>query len=170
VPDDSGLRDAPTLAPIDVRFDSPILALPIPRKLMIRNVTRRGREAPMIALPSELDDPGVPPADFVGSVRQLIRIYLPSGHPGIERVARAAGTSVRTLQRRLSGLGMHYSQLVDEVRLEAALPLLGDPDNLVTEIAYDVGYSRPAHFTRAFKRWVGLTPSEYRTGLLPQDN
>jgi AraC-like DNA-binding protein len=61
---------------------------------------------------------------------------------------------------------LHYSQLVDEIRLEAALPLLEDPDIPVAEIAYGVGYSRPAHFTRAFKRWVGVAPSAFRADLV----
>jgi AraC-like DNA-binding protein len=81
-------------------------------------------------------------------------------------LAEAVGLSVRSLQRRLSAAGTTYSRLVDEVRMRTALPLLEDPDILLTEIAYDLGYSHPAHFTRAFRRWAGVTPSEYRADLL----
>ena len=159
------LRDSGTLTRMDVRFGSPILALPIPRKLMIRSVPRRQREALVEEVPSDLADPELPTVDLVGSLRQLIRLYLPSGDTGIESVAMIAGTSVRTLQRRLAAHQMSYSQLVDEVRLEQALPLLEDPTVPVNEIAYGVGYSRPAHFTRAFRRWTGVSPSEYRADL-----
>ena len=164
------LRDSPALTRVEVRFGSPILALPIPRKLMIRTAPRREREASAVVIASDLTEPEMPAADFIGSMRQLIRVYLPSGHPGIESVAEVAGTSVRTLQRRLGAHGMSYSQLVDEVRLEAALPLLEDPTVPVTEIAYGVGYTFPAHFTRAFRRWTSVSPSEYRVGLLTQDD
>jgi AraC-like DNA-binding protein len=159
------LRDSPTLAHVNVRFGSPILAFPISRRLMIRTIPRRQRDVDRVVIPSNLADSEVPAADFIGSMRQLIRLYLPGGHLGIESVSEVTGASVRTLQRRLAAEGTSYSELVYEVRLEAALPLLEDPTVPVNEIAFGVGYSRPAHFTRAFKRWTGVTPSTYRANL-----
>jgi len=80
--------------------------------------------------------------------------------------AEAAGMSVRSLQRRLASEGLTFSQLVDEVRLEMAVPQLRDPDIRITDVAFGLGYSDPAHFTRAFSRWAGVAPSEYRAHQL----
>ena len=73
--------------------------------------------------------------------------------------------SVLSLQRRLAKEGLTFSQLVDEVRLEMAVPQLRDPDIKLTDIALGLGYSDPAQFTRAFNRWAGVSPSEYRAHL-----
>jgi len=77
-------------------------------------------------------------------------------------VARAARCSVRTVQRRLRGAGLTYSGLLDEVRLEIAARMLGEAGRKVRDIAFDLGYSDQANFTRAFRRWAGAPPSEYR--------
>ena len=65
-------------------------------------------------------------------------------------------------QRRLASEGLTFSQLVDEIRLEMTVPKLRDPGIRLTDIALSLGYSDPAHFTRAFVRWAGVSPSEYR--------
>lgn len=158
------LRDAGPLTGLNVQFDSPILAIPIPRKLMIRTLPRGLRERSRVGSSQAAGES--PATDFVGSLKQALRVFLSSGHPRIETVASAAGTSVRTLQRRLASAGLSYSAVLDEVRLQTALPLLEDPAIPVTEIAYGVGYSRLSHFTRAFRRWTGVSPSEYRADLL----
>ena len=74
--------------------------------------------------------------------------------------------SVRSLQRRLAEEGLTFSQLVDEVRLEMAVPQLRDRGIRITDVAFGLGYSNPAHFTRAFRRWAGVAPSEYRAHQL----
>ena len=100
--------------------------------------------------------------DLVGSLREAVRAYLPDGSPDIKLAARLSSMSVRTLQRRLSELGMTYSQLLEELRHDTALSLLRDPSLKVSDIARELGYRDPAIFTRAFRRWTGVTPSEYR--------
>ena len=69
---------------------------------------------------------------------------------------------MRTLQRRLARRGYTYSSLVDEARFEIARQLLGDPGMKVAEVALEVGYREQAHFTRAFRRFAGVAPREYR--------
>ncbi|MDJ0945822.1 MAG: helix-turn-helix transcriptional regulator [Kiloniellales bacterium] len=70
--------------------------------------------------------------------------------------------NARTLQRRLSHASTSYSRIVDELRFEKACCLLEGGDRSIAEIARALGYSDPAHFTRAFRRWAGMTPREYR--------
>ena len=70
--------------------------------------------------------------------------------------------SGRTLQRRLASEGVSYQQLLDETRKEAAVRYISEPTLAICEVAYLVGYSEPAPFHRAFKRWYGMTPEAFR--------
>jgi AraC-like DNA-binding protein len=58
--------------------------------------------------------------------------------------------------------GLTYSRLVEKVRFERAIYWLSDPSIQSVDISADLGYSDAAHFSRAFKRWTGLSPREYR--------
>jgi AraC-like DNA-binding protein len=69
---------------------------------------------------------------------------------------------VRTLQRRLADAGASYERLRERSRFGTATRLLASTDATVLEIALDVGYSDHAHFTRAFRRWTGVPPREFR--------
>jgi AraC-like DNA-binding protein len=163
----AALRDTETLAPLDVKFCQPILAIPVPRKLMSLCLPRMDGDAVAeVTGQDEADAPPIPADDIVGTLSHVVRLYLASGQSHIDELAEAVGLSRRTLQRRLAAAGTTYSQLVDDARIHAALPMLGDPDLRVTDIAFELGYSHPAHFTRAFRRWAGVTPSEYRAHLI----
>lgn len=76
-------------------------------------------------------------------------------------LAAALRLSPRTLQRRLKYCGIDLRDLHDETRRGEALRLIMDSRYSATDIAYMIGYSDPAHFTRAFKRWTGQTPSRF---------
>ena len=98
----------------------------------------------------------------VTAFQGLILDLLPAGHLTIDRAARRCGIPVRTLQRRLHEAGLSYSELVDEVRFEAACRLLDDPQARIAEVAAALGFADPSNFSRAFVRWTGLPPREYR--------
>ena len=98
-------------------------------------------------------------------VRDAILTLLPHGHPTIQQVARAVGTSVRTLQRRLATAGLSHSQLVDEVRYAEACRRLDDSVVRVQDIGRALGFGDPGAFTRAFVRWSGVSPRTYRSRL-----
>jgi AraC-like DNA-binding protein len=101
--------------------------------------------------------------DYLDPLKSYLALHLsPNGPPRIESVARATRCGVRTLQRRLQEAGLTYSGLLDAVRLEIAARMLEDAENKVRDIAFDLGYSDQANFTRAFRRWAGAPPSEYR--------
>jgi AraC-like DNA-binding protein len=103
-----------------------------------------------------------PAQNLAGSLRQLIRLLLEDRSFNIHVVAEAAGMSTRSFQRQLAATGLNYSRLVDEVRFESAVTQLLEPTIPITEIAYDLGYTDVANFTRAFKRWAGVSPKEFR--------
>ena len=100
--------------------------------------------------------------DVSSSLKAVLTAYLCEGLPGIDFAAEMAATSVRTLQRRLKESALSYSDLIGEIRFEAAARLLMETDATALEIALEVGYEDPSHFSRAFKRIAGISPREYR--------
>ena len=81
-----------------------------------------------------------------------------------EVVAARLNLSTRNLQRKLAAEGTTYRKIVDAVRKELAESYLTDASFALSEIGYLVGFSSQAAFSRAFKRWTGLTPQEFRGG------
>lgn len=84
----------------------------------------------------------------------------------LDPVSKRVGLSARTLQRRLKYCGVDFDALRDETRRSQSLQLMATGRYTATEIAYMVGYSDQAHFTRAFKRWTGSAPSRYPDAAL----
>jgi AraC-like DNA-binding protein len=105
----------------------------------------------------------LPVADGVTlEVRRALASRIAQGDVQIEGVARALGTSTRSLQRRLSAAGVTYQELLDQTRREAANTYLRAAALSIGEVAYLLGYSEAAAFHRAFKRWTGMGPQEFR--------
>jgi AraC-like DNA-binding protein len=77
-------------------------------------------------------------------------------------VARRLGLSPRSLQRRLRARGASLSELIDLARKEIACAALAHPDAPIKDLAARLGFSEPSAFHRAFKRWMGTTPAEFR--------
>lgn len=96
-------------------------------------------------------------------VSQLIIESLNAGGADIESAARKLAVCPRTLQHRLKIEGTTYKKLLDNIRKEKALFLLEKEDIPIGEIAFVLGYSEQSVFARAFRRWVGSTPNEYRS-------
>jgi AraC-like DNA-binding protein len=97
--------------------------------------------------------------DRVGS---YIRGSLASGNCTIERCADKIGTSVRTLQARLAADGARFSELVETQRAALAKSHLAQRQLSLDEIADRLGYGEQTSFGRAFKRWTGMTPQQFR--------
>ena len=85
------------------------------------------------------------------------------GFIDIDALAREAGLSKRSLQRRLHDADVSFSQLVRLARIHEACRLLTGTDASVTTIGFCAGFSDSAHFARDFRASVGMTPSAYRT-------
>jgi len=103
-----------------------------------------------------------PASTFFDSLWQLVQALLPYGCPNIALVAAASGLSVRSLQRHIAEAGLTYSKLIDQVRFNRAVVLLRQADVKLLEVAIELGYTDPANFSRAFRRWAGVSPREYR--------
>lgn len=100
--------------------------------------------------------------DLHTQVHRYLVDALPRGESSQEAVAHKLGLSLRSLQRRLSDQGTSYSRILDEVRKELALSFIEDPRHTLGEIAYLLGFADQSNFTRSFKRWHGVSPSEHR--------
>ncbi len=99
---------------------------------------------------------------LVYQVRELIADLLTTGEPNIDTVAAALNMSSRTLERRLRAEGLAYRQVLDELRQQLAERYLADKRLGLAQITYLLGYSEPTAFNRAFRRWTGATPTQYR--------
>ena len=103
------------------------------------------------------------PAGFPAKVEARLEAALESGDVGIERIARELGCSRQTLYRRLKAEGTTYERLLDGLRRRLALRFIREQGLSVKDSAYRLGFSDPAAFSRAFKRWTGTSPSDMRT-------
>ena len=104
-----------------------------------------------------------PPRDsVVDQVRNIIANELRGGDPSLERVADQLSLTPRTLQRKLQELGTSHNELLDHMRRQLAMRYLREHEMAICEVAYLLGFSESSSFHRAFKRWTGLTPKEFR--------
>jgi AraC-like DNA-binding protein len=104
-------------------------------------------------------------ARFPQRVRDVLCGEVARGPVRVSAVARRLGMSPRALQRRLQDHGLCLSALVDQARRDAARRALEDPRMALKEVSDLLGFSEPSAFHRAFKRWTGLTPQQYRDSL-----
>src|SRR5262245_28815451 len=95
-------------------------------------------------------------------VRRALASRAASGATRMSAIARQLGMSERTLHRRLADDGVTYQEVLEEMRKAAAGRYLDESTLAIGEIAYLLGYSEPAAFHRAFKRWYATTPEHFR--------
>ncbi len=105
---------------------------------------------------------------YSGDLAGRVRAVLSGGQAGYPDLAAVAGQlhmSTRTLKRKLQHCGLSFQKLLDDSRKRDSMRLLEDPALSVEQIAVRVGYSDPANFTRAFRKWTGASPSAFRAEL-----
>ncbi|MDF9796517.1 AraC-like DNA-binding protein [Catalinimonas alkaloidigena] len=102
---------------------------------------------------------------LLGELYKLIEEALPSGIPSVIQMAEYLGMSARTLKRRLAEKGLSFRELVQNIQREVAVALLRNSRQSISEIAFLTGFSEQSAFNRAFKRWLGQSPADYRKNL-----
>lgn len=119
---------------------------------------------PLSTQPKEVDtDERLARLDaFRDCVEELVRLSLLDGRPQRAWTARRFEMSVRTFQRRLRESGTSFAELARHVIDEEAARLLRNSNLSVSEVAFELGYSDPAHFSRAFHAWHGTSPRDWR--------
>lgn len=159
----------PTVAPhqaffgCDVAFDAAHDAIHLSAAVIAQQprLADAGLSAYLLA---RLDELRARAADrsLVAQVRGAVADALPDGQPSKTWVARRLGMSERTLHRRLADEGASFQAIATQVRREAAEALLVTTDHPLADVAFLTGFADQSAFTRAFKRWTGLTPTAYR--------
>lgn len=95
-------------------------------------------------------------------VTEKIITALTMGEPSQSLVADSLNMSSRNLQRKLKDEATSFRQLLDEVRKNLAQRYLTHSQQSIIEITYQLGFQDPSNFTRAFKRWFGMSPTAFR--------
>lgn len=117
------------------------------------------------ALFTEVLEWSTPPVRVTSSTAEQVAMALASDlehAPSIERVAREMGLSARTLHRRLADEATSFQRVLDGVRRDAAIRRLLDRGRQLKTVAAAVGFSDMRGFRRAFKRWTGVSPQQFR--------
>lgn len=103
-----------------------------------------------------------PPQNIVEQARSQVNLSLMQGEPVLEEVAEKLGLSSWSLQRRLREESISFTALVDNVRCEKATHYLQNRQLSISEMALLLGYSEVSAFSRAFRRWFGISPRQWR--------
>jgi AraC-like DNA-binding protein len=101
-------------------------------------------------------------SDLTGNLQRVLRQSLISKSYSATDVAEQLGMHERTLHRRLMAAGTNFRQELDQVRYITSQQLLSGTAMVLAEIATSVGYADASAFNRAFKRWSGVTPAQWR--------
>ena len=153
--DPARVRDHHLLSRSTVRFANHVTSFEIPQHLLTKKLPLR-----IVSTA----DPDYDPLkhEFSIAIRQVVQCMMNDEIPKIASVADALGTSVRTLQRRLSDMDETFTGILEASRMTSANRLIANRDLSLNQIAQELGYSDQAHFTRAFRRWTGISPAAYR--------
>jgi AraC-like DNA-binding protein len=106
-------------------------------------------------------------SDGLAWIRERVRLDLRCGTPQLQSIAAKLQMSARTLQRKLAAEGTSFQAVLDGVREELARIYMARRDLALGEVAYLLGFSELSAFVRAFRRWTGQSPGQFRSQLVP---
>ena len=150
--------------PGGLRFDQPVAQLVFARELLDLPMTMSDPAAMQVArehCERELQALGFG-GDIVSRVRSVLQPADGVGYRTLEEVARALHMSERTLKRRLATQGTSFTSVLDEARCERAMVWLREDKSSHADIAERLGYADASAFSRAFRRWTGMTPAVFQ--------
>ena len=158
MPHNAAIQNAPELNPSRIMFQQRHHGIQIPKRLLplpVNNPSKVHREV----------EP-VPPA-FSQQLARVLLPYLGSEPVNKEMAAEISGMSPRTLQRRLIEEHITYAELIDRLRLQKAQAMLEEGEAKLIDISLALGYENAPSFTRAFRRWTGVSPRTSRLMYSP---
>jgi AraC-like DNA-binding protein len=142
-----------------IEYRQTLLAIAVPWDMLDQPLPRPEPLPPTSVQPGDLQEAH---CDFAGSLRQALAPLVTERPLNLALAAELSLVSERSLKRRLAEEGKTWRHVLDQVHLDAALPMLTDTNTSISEIAQRLQYSDHAHFTRAFHRWTGQTPNAFR--------
>ena len=112
------------------------------------------------------------PGSVAARVRKTLRALPMSGWPGADQMALRLNVAEATLRRRLKQEGYTYQSIKDDLRRDIAIAELQSSNRTIADIAASVGFAEPSAFHRAFRKWTGMRPADYRLsgGALPHSS
>ncbi len=135
-------------------FDAGVLELPCPNANPITaQVCQQFCDLVMAERPGE--------ADLVRKIRAAC-LNSPKRFPTADEIAKQLGLSLRTLHRRLAKDGLSYQEILDNMRRSVATEFLENTHLLIDQVAERVGFSDATSFRKAFRKWTGSSPTDYR--------
>jgi AraC-like DNA-binding protein len=102
------------------------------------------------------------PDSLAARIRRILRQTAPADWPEAERIAAALNMAAATLRRRLKQEGSTYQTIKDALRRDLAIARLAHTQDTIAEIADALGFAEPSAFRRAFRKWTGVRPADYR--------
>ncbi|MDD9173456.1 AraC family transcriptional regulator [Aliivibrio finisterrensis] len=155
--DDHDFLNLPTLNKTQFFTERPVTALEIPASILFSKVAAYEKEKINVKQDVDLQN-----MTFTDQFKIAIFPYLPVGKLPIKLASEILRMNVRTLQRKLKNDGTIYKTLIEEMCFEQIVAELVETNKPITGIATKYGYSDAGHFSRAFKRIYGVSPSQYR--------
>lgn len=149
-----------------LQFDSDHTALYLPSRLLDLPVA--GAD-PNLRCRIEADVEAAPATDLAVRLHRALRLLLLNGDVSGDYVAQQLAMHRRTLHRRLRARGMTFQQVLDDVRWDLARQLLGHTTLPLDRVAAATGYADTSTFVRAFRRWSGTTPAQWREAQARQN-
>jgi len=153
-----------TFEPAEVRFSAPFCGFILRRSHLAVPLERADPKLHhVIAKHAEQLISELPGAESVTErARSVAAKELAHGNPNAQHVATELGMSLRTLGRKLAEEGTTFKDVLDDLRKRLALQYVAGRDLALSDVALLLGFSETAAFHRAFRRWTGQTPLEYR--------
>lgn len=152
-----------------VRFNAPHSGLRLSRAALDTKLAGAdfNRERHFRAIAEHYECNTLATGTLADRVQLLFMQRMAFGEPGVDEIATLLAMSRRTLQRRLLEEDSNWRDATDAARLRVARRELGNPGRPLHEVALLTGYADTRAFLRAFRRWTGLTPSQYRARSTP---
>lgn len=145
-----------------IRFNSDHCDFSVSKKLARRELLLANKGIARMAEQDFLKT--VPPINlnYLPKKLRLVLIQSAGAFPSLETAARKLGMSGRTLRRQLNSLGTNFQNELDLLRREFAINYLTKSDKCITEIALMLGFCDSSAFSKAFKKWTGESPREFK--------
>ena len=159
VPKPEGFDAVATEFPFIMRFDQPSCTVELDEKCLSRSMRQADPET--VRLLTQMAEQQLRLAEtestLVGAVKSLLHERI-SDPPKLDDAAALLQLSPRGLRRKLAEADTSFQELLDSVRLSIARRLILETDQSIASIGYELGFTHPSDFGRAFKKWTGRSP------------